>query len=64
MKEEHMKWANFCSFVIFIFTKLAQADNLSPAVWMRLVPIHEIGVQGSGLHVRAKVIIHFIIIPL
>ena len=64
MKKKHIQWANFCCFIIFVFTKVAQTDKLSPAAWVRLVPIHEMEVKRSGLHERAKVIICFIFIPL
>lgn len=55
MKKEHIKWANFCCFITFLFTKLAQTDKPSPAAWARLVPISDMEVRGSGLHETAKV---------
>lgn len=45
MKKEHIKLANFCCFINFVFTKLAHADKLSPAEWVRLVPIPEMVVR-------------------
>jgi len=64
MKKEHIKWASFHCFTIFIFTKLAQADKLNPAACARLVPIREVVVQRSGLYETAEVIIRFIFILL